>query len=263
MNIELPEQIHIDTAKISKHLITFIKNQLTSTGYDKLVLGISGGLDSAVVAYLSSEAIGNRNITGVILPYASSDSANIEDARLNIEQLGINRRYVDISPMIDIYFKHNPTEDKNRRGNKMARERMSILYDISAEIGALVIGTSNKSEIMMGYGTLYGDLACALNPIGNLYKTQVRQLATYLGVPERIIAKPPSADLWAGQTDEGELGISYEILDAFLFYYDNLGYDDTKLQQAGFDKSLITNLKSRIAKNRFKGRLPVFADLPE
>ena len=187
---------------------------------------------------------------------------NIDDAEMVIKSLKINRRLVDISPMVDVYFADHPTDDLNRRGNKMARERMSVLYDISAEIGALVIGTSNKSEIKMGYGTLFGDLACAINPLGNLYKIQLRQLATHLGVPERILAKPPSADLWQGQTDEGELGLTYKNLDTLLYYMEDLNYDEGKLEELGFPPDLMKKVKSRIKANTFKGRLPIIADLP-
>lgn len=263
MEIKLPEGLNLETEKTSSHLVDFIKNTLQQAGFARLVLGVSGGVDSAVVAYLSFKAIGAENITGVILPYKTSNPDNIEDAELVIETLGLNKRFVDISPMVDIYFANHSTDDNNRRGNKMARERMSVLYDISAELGALVIGTSNKSEILMGYGTLFGDLACALNPLGNLYKTQVRQLAYYLGVPHNIITKPPSADLWAGQTDEGELGVTYEMLDTFLYYYYNCQYNDDRLKEVGFSGDMISYIKTTIAKNRFKANPTVIAGLPE
>lgn len=263
MSIKTPAGIYIDATKIKNHLTNFIREQLEKAGYSRLVIGISGGLDSAVVAYLSANAIGANNVTGVILPYSSTGPENVEDAELLIERLALNRRYVDITPMVDAYFAACPTADKNRKGNKMARERMSILYDISAAIGALVIGTSNKSEIKMGYGTLHGNLACALNPLGNLYKTQVRQLAKYLGVPDKIIAKPPSADLWAGQTDEGELGLTYDTLDAFLYYYDDLSYNNRQLQESGFSEDFIKAVTAKIAQNKFKGRMPALAELPK
>ncbi|MCP4580315.1 MAG: NAD+ synthase [candidate division Zixibacteria bacterium] len=254
--------LNIDVEKIKKLLIAFIKEQLKRTGFTKLVMGISGGVDSAVVAYLAAEAIERDNITGVIMPYASSDKQNIKDAELVLNILTINRRVVDISPMVDAYFKNHPTDDLNRRGNKMSRERMSVLYDISAEIGALVIGTSNKSEIKVGYGTLFGDLACAINPLGDLYKTQVRQLARHLNIPEQIIAKPPSADLWQGQTDEGELGLTYKELDTFLYYMDDQGHNDHQLEKLGFSAEFVKTMKIKIAKNEFKGRPPKIALLP-
>jgi NAD+ synthase len=263
VQIKLPENIKIDPARIKSHLVEFIKGELKRTGFHRLVVGVSGGLDSAVVANLAAAAIGAGNVTGVIMPYRSSNPENVQDAELVIKSLGINRRFVEITPMVDAYFNNHPTEDKNRRGNKMARERMSVLYDISAELGALVIGTSNKSEIKMGYGTLFGDLACALNPIGNLYKTQIRQLAKYLNIPEKIITKAPSADLWEGQTDEGELGLTYEQLDTFLFYLEDQGYSDDQLKELGFAGDFIEKMKTRIRVNEFKGRLPVIASLPK
>ena len=262
MQIDLPSGLNIDCDKVQKHLIGFIQYILNKARLDKLVIGVSGGVDSALVAFLAVAAIGKDKVTGVILPYKTSAKENIEDAELVIKTLGIARRYVEISPMVDAYFAAHPTTDRNRMGNKMARERMSVLYDISAELGALVIGTSNKSEIMMGYGTLFGDLACALNPLGNMYKTQVRQLAGYVGVPERIITKAPSADLWVGQTDEGELGITYELLDTFLYYYDDKNYSDDKLKELGFTAETIEHVKTTIAKNKFKGQPTTIADMP-
>jgi NAD+ synthase len=263
MEIPLPDGINIDLKKTKERLVEFIRDELLKEGFGKLVLGISGGIDSAVVAHLAAEAIGSENVTGVILPYISSNPENIEDAESIIEKLGLERRFVDITPMVEAYFEKYPTDDKNRKGNKMARERMSILYDISSEIGALVIGTSNRSEIAMGYGTLYGDLACALNPLGNLYKTQIRQLAGYLGISQKIMGKPPSADLWSGQTDEGELGLTYGMLDTFLYYHLDMKYNDKQIEELGFSSQLIERLKNRIASNKFKGRMPVIADLPK
>ena len=263
MEFVVPAGLDIDPEKIKGHLINFIKRELKKAGFSKLVMGLSGGLDSSIIAHLASEAIASENVTGVILPYSSSAPESIQDSELIIKTLGINRRYVDITPMIDAYFDKYPISNLTRRGNKMARERMSVLYDISAELGALVIGTSNKSEIKMGYGTLFGDLACAINPIGNLYKTQLRQLAQYLKIPEQIISKPPSADLWKGQTDEGELGLTYEKLDAFLYYLDDLNYTDRQLQQQGFSSGFIENVKNKIARNEFKARPPIIAALPK
>lgn len=262
MEIKVPEGLKVDPEKIKNHLVHFIQDELKKAGFSRLVLGISGGLDSTVVAFLSAEAIGSDNVTGVILPYSESNPENIDDAEQIIKQLRINRRFVDTTPMIDAYFKNHPATDRNRKGNKIARERMSILYDISAELKALVIGTSNKSEILMGYGTLFGDLACALNPLGNLYKTQVRQLAFYLKVTDQIIAKPPSADLWKGQTDEGELGLTYEKLDTFLYYLIEQDYTDKMLQEKGFSSDFIKTVKDKIARNAFKRSLPKIADVP-
>jgi len=261
MEADIPDGLQINPEKLEKHLVRFIKDELENASFNRLVLGISGGIDSAVVAYLSARALKPDNVTGVIMPYSGSSPDNIKDAEIVIETLGINRRYVDITPMIDAYFENFPTDDRNRRGNKMARERMSVLYDISAELGALVVGTSNKSEIMMGYGTLYGDLACAFNPLGGLYKTQLRQLAKYLNISARIISKPPSADLWQGQTDEDELGLTYERLDTLLYFMSEENYDDRQLAKFGFSSECVKSVKIKIAQNEFKRCLPKIPDL--
>jgi NAD+ synthase len=263
MGYNLPEGLKINPEKITEHLVKFISDELAQTGYTALMLGVSGGVDSAVAAALGARAINAANVTGVIMPHATSNPDNIEDAENIIKMLGINRRFVDITPMIEAYFSSHPTGDLNRRGNKMARERMSILYDISAEIKALVIGTSNKSEIMMGYGTLYGDLACAFNPLGNLYKSQIRQLAEYLKIPQKIINKPPSADLWQGQTDEGELGLTYTKLDSFLYYLIDENCDNGELMKRGFSREFTDKLIAKIKANEFKRRLPRIAPLPD
>jgi len=257
------EGLKIDQQKIAEHLVRFIRRELEAAGFERLVLGISGGIDSTVVASLSARAVGAVNVTGIIMPYSSSNPDNMRDAENVIKELGIDRRFVDITPMIDAFFDKHPTDDLNRRGNKMARERMSILYDLSAEIGALVIGTSNRSEILMGYGTLFGDLACAFNPLGNLYKTQVRQLARYLEIPERIIAKAPSADLWQGQTDEDELGITYESLDAILYHKIDNKCSQVELEKLGYSPEQVKYVEDRIEKNRLKGWMPKFAELSD
>jgi NAD+ synthase len=260
---DIPAELKIDGGLLEGHLIKFIKKELAQAGFGKLIVGLSGGVDSSVVAYLSAKAIGAGNVTAVLLPYRESNPDSLRDAELVIKELGVNRKLVDITPMVDAFFKTIVTSDPVRRGNKMARERMCVLYDISAELKALVIGTSNKSECLMGYGTLYGDLACALNPLGNLYKTHVYQLAAHLGVPAQIINKAPSADLWPGQTDEAELGITYKELDLFLYYCIDHAYDDSRLKQKGYDQKLIDSIRLRIKANEFKGRLPKIAELPK
>ena len=257
------EVLKIDAPKIAGYLEQWIRDQLKERGYTKLAVGVSGGVDSAVVVTLAARAVGPENVTGVVLPYDNVDPESIQDAESMIRKLRISRRFVDIAPMVDPYFKTNPTDDRVRKGNKMARERMSVLYDISREATALVIGTSNRSEICMGYGTLYGDLACAFNPIGNLYKTQVRQLAEYLGVERQIIDKIPTAGLWPGQTDEGELGITYRELDILLHFMMDEKYSNQKLKEMGYQESIINMVKERIAKNIFKGRLPAIAPIPK
>lgn len=253
--------LDIDLDKLNDVLIEFIRVELARTGKARLVVGVSGGVDSALVAYLSANAIGNENVVGVIMPYKTSNPDNMADAEEVIETIGIKRHLVDISPRVDSYFELFPDADNVRRGNKMARERMSVLYDISHMENAVVIGTSNRSEILLGYGTIFGDLACALNPIGSLYKTQVRALAGYLGVPERIIAKPPSADLYTGQSDEGEFGFTYSDVDKLLVMMFDLGLSTEECVAAGYSKDMIGRVNDMFAKNSFKGRPPVIADI--
>jgi NAD+ synthase len=242
-------------------LSTFIKDEVSKPGFSRLIVGLSGGLDSAVVAYLSVRAIGKENVVAAIMPYKSSNVENISDAREIAKNLGLKTHVVDITPQIDSYFEKHPDADRSRRGNKMARERMSILYDLSAKERALVIGTSNKTEILLGYGTIYGDLACAINPIGDLYKTQVRILAKHLGVPEKIIAKPPSADLFEGQTDEGDYGFTYNDVDGLLYLLVDERYTPAQAEKVGYDREMIKRVIDMIIINQFKRSTPLIAKL--
>lgn len=256
------KNLSLDAEKTTSILVDFIRHELSRAGFENLVVGISGGLDSATVTFLSARAIGGQNVFGVILPYKNSDPVNIEDAKDVISRTGVKQHIVDITPQVDPYFEKFPQADKNRRGNKMARERMSILYDLSAVKKALVIGTSNKSEILLGYGTIFGDLACAINPLGDLYKTQVRILAKHLGVPEEIITKPPSADLYVGQSDEGEFGFKYEDVDRLLYLLVDERYTSDQCEKEGFDRKLVTKVIDMIARNQFKRSAPLIAKLP-
>jgi NAD+ synthase len=225
------------------------------------VLGVSGGVDSSLVATLAAQALGPKNVRGVIMPYRLSDPKSRSDALEVIKQLGIEQLEIDISPQVDAYFAHFPDADQKRRGNKMARERMTILYDQSWAWRALVIGTSNKTELLLGYGTIYGDMASAINPIGDLYKTQVWQLADAVGVPTAIVQKAPSADLWAGQSDETELGFQYRMIDQLLYYLVERRYSVEELKRQGFDQAFITDIVRRVRENQYKRRLPVIAKL--
>ncbi len=242
-------------------LTAFLRDELAKPGFSHLILGLSGGLDSAVVAYLAVNAIGKENVVAAIMPYKTSNPENVADAREMANHLGLRTHYVDISPQIDEYFAKFPDASPNRRGNKMARERMSILYDLSVIEKALVVGTSNKTEILLGYGTIFGDLACALNPLGDLYKTQVRILAKHLDVPEKIIAKPPSADLVAGQTDEGDYGFTYNDVDGLLYLLVDERYTPAQCEKAGYDKSMIERVIQMIISNQFKRSTPIIAKL--
>lgn len=253
----------IDYDETTEKLVGFIKNELSKTGLGRLVLGISGGVDSALVAYLSVRAVGSENLVGVILPYKSSNPDNEKDAAMLIDRLDLKKYRVDITPQVDIYFEKYPDAGKTRRGNKMARERMSVLYDISAMERAVVIGTSNKSEIFLGYGTIFGDLACAFNPLGDLYKTQVRALARHLGVPEQIIGKTPSADLFSGQTDEGDFGFSYEEVDRLIHLLVEGGKDPGQCEAEGFNRAMIDKVIQMMIANEFKRESTPIAKLSD
>lgn len=254
-----PKELLFDPQEARMILREFLTVEFRNAGFSNAVLGISGGVDSAVVAYLAAEALGKDNVLGVLLPYRTSDPKNIADAQLVVERLGIRSEFVDISPMVDAYCERYAVTDVQRRGNIMARMRMVILYDLSARERALVLGTSNKSEILVGYGTIYGDLACAVNPLGDLYKSQVWLLAEALGVPQQIIEKPPTADLWKGQTDEGELGLKYSELDRVLYYMFDKKMTDEQLVEQGFPLELVRTIRTRHEKNKFKTHLPIIA----
>lgn len=252
----------MNTQEIHKYLVDFIKTELSKAGFNKAVIGVSGGLDSAVVAYLTKEALDGLNVLGVIMPYKTSSPESTSDAIMICKTLGIRSRIVDITPMVDEFFNVDRHMNHIRLGNIAARTRMIILYDLSARDNALVVGTSNKTEIILGYGTLYGDTACAINPIGDLYKTQVKELASELGVPEKIISKTPTADLWVGQTDEGELGFTYKEVDQLLIEMIDKNKSDGELTAMGFNKDFIEKVKNRIKANEFKRRMPFIAKIP-
>jgi len=251
--------LDLNVAMVRELLVQFLRDESKNAGFHRGVIGVSGGVDSAVSAFLTSEALGNENTVGVIMPYRTSSPKSVEDAQTVIDRLGIRSEVVDISSMVDGYCDTWKVTDKVRRGNIMARMRMIVLYDISARERALVIGTSNKTEIMVGYGTLFGDTASAINPIGDLYKTQVWQLARALGAPQQIIEKIPTADLWEGQSDEEELGSTYARLDALLYHLVDERRNDEELQKLGFDAVFVDRVKTLIQKNQFKRRPPLIA----
>ncbi|TME24494.1 MAG: NAD+ synthase [Chloroflexi bacterium] len=251
----------INPELVRKILVRFIQNEVQKVGFERGVLGLSGGVDSSLVATLASQALGPTNVLAVIMPYKSSDVKSRSDALQVVQQLGINHVDVEITPQIDAYFERFPDADQRRRGNKMARERMTILYDQSSVFRALVIGTSNKTELLLGYGTIYGDMASAINPVGDLYKTQVWQLADAVGVPTAIVQKAPSADLWAGQSDETELGFQYRMIDQLLYYLVDRRYSKEELSRLGFEPAFIDDIIRRVRDNQYKRRLPVIAKL--
>jgi NAD+ synthase len=249
----------VNTSLLRSVLVGFIREEVRKVGLKRAVLGLSGGIDSALVAFLAAEALGPENVYAIIMPYRTSNPESEAHARLVAEQLGIRHDVIEITPMVDAYFARYPDADNMRRGNKMARERMTILYDHSAAWSALVLGTSNKTELLLGYGTLYGDMASALNPIGDIYKSQVWQLSDALGVPRVIIDKKPSADLWAGQTDEQELGFTYREVDELLYHMVDLRYSRDELLAKGFAADFIDKIHSRVQNSHFKRRLPIIA----
>jgi NAD+ synthase len=242
-------------------LVGFIQNEVRKVDFERVVVGLSGGVDSSLVATLAAQALGPKNVLGVIMPYRLSDPKSRADALEVVKQLGIEHMEVDISPQIDAYFERFPEADQKQRGNKMARERMTILYDRSWTWRALVIGTSNKTELLLGYGTIYGDMASAINPLGDLYKTQVWQLADAVGVPTAIVQKAPSADLWAGQSDETELGFQYRMIDQLLYFFVERRYSVEDLKRQGFDEAFVSDIMRRVRENQYKRRLPLIAKL--
>jgi NAD+ synthase len=253
--------LQINAELVRRILVGFIRNEVRKVGFERVVLGLSGGVDSCLVATLAAEALDPENVRASIMPYKTSDPKSRSDALQLVQQLGIHHLEVDITPQIDAYFARFPDADQKRRGNKMARERMSILYDQSYAWRALVIGTSNKTELLLGYSTIYGDMASAINPIGDLYKTQIWQLAEAVGVPTSIVQKAPSADLWSGQSDEIELGFQYRMIDQLLYYLVDRRYSVEELTRQGFEPKFIEEMVRRVRENQYKRRLPVIAKL--
>jgi NAD+ synthase len=254
-------RLDINPAFVEAVLTRFIKEELAKFGFRKGILGLSGGIDSSVCAFLASKALGPRNVLALMMPYRESPNDDVRDAHEVVRRLGIRSRSVDISPMVDAYFARFPAADPVLRGNKMARERMSILYDFSAREKALILGTSNKTELLIGYGTIHGDMASAINPLGDLYKTQVRELGRHLGVPGRIVRKTPTAGLWPGQTDEEEIGLSYEELDAILYRLVDMRLPAGEVVAAGFEKARVEKIAGMIRNSEFKRKLPPIAKL--
>lgn len=252
-------QIPTNATLLRQVLVSFIRNEVGKVGIERVVLGLSGGVDSSLSAMLAAEALGPKNVTGILMPYKSSSPESRAHAELVVEKSGLNSLVVEITPQVDAYFQRFPDADARRRGNKMARERMTILYDYSAHWNALVLGTSNKTELLLGYGTLHGDMASAINPLGDLYKTQVWALAEAVGVPKEIVNKMPSADLWEGQTDEGELGFSYLEVDRLLYLMVDQRFTRNELIAAGFPEKFVDEITLRIMNSQFKRRLPVIA----
>ncbi len=251
--------LNLNYKLVKKFIVEFIKEEVTSNGFKKGILGLSGGVDSALVAYLSVEALGNKNVKALLLPYRTSSPESRSDAMVAIKDLGIQYEEIEITNIADTYFSSENIQNKLRIGNFLARVRMSVIFDKAAEFNAMVLGTSNKSELLLGYGTWYGDMAAGIYPIGDLYKTQVWELAKFIGVPEKIIRKKPTADLWPGQTDESELGASYKELDTILKLYIDKRKSEKEILKLGFDENLVKNVFYRVYKTQFKRTFPPVA----
>ena len=253
-----PGPLRIDEALVRRMLVAFLREETAKSGHKRVVLGLSGGIDSAAVAALAAEAMGPRNVTALFMPYRASSPESTEHAHLVAKTFGLALEEVDITPQVDAYFADLGEVDRVRRGNKMARERKSIEYDRSWPDG-LVLGTSNKTELLLGYGTRYGDMACDLNPVGDLYKSQLRELAVLLGVPPAVVSKPPTADLWVGQTDESELGFTYAEADLILYHHVDRRLSPESLVAAGFDETLVKGIRERIRRSHYKRVMPIIA----
>jgi len=268
---ELPDELAIDTDVARRVIVGFIRGQLRQAGFERCVLGLSGGIDSGLVAYLVAEAIGADRLLCVLMPYRTSSPASRADAETIVAALGCPSELVEITAMVDGYFGRDGEAGAGgesvadatavRRGNFMARMRMAVLYDRSVAFGGLVVGTGNKTESLIGYTTLFGDNACAFNPIGDLYKSQVRQMAAAIGVPRQVIAKAPSADLWPDQTDEAEGSFSYPLLDRILYWRIDRRRSTDELVTMGFERALVERVERLVATSEFKRQVPPVAKL--
>ncbi len=258
------DRMRINTALATRILSGFIRDAVTKSGMSRALLGLSGGIDSALSAYLAVEALGAPNVLAIRMPYKTSSAASLLDAESVIEALGLPSLTIPITDMADALINQFPDMSNVRKGNIMARLRMVTLYDQSVAWGGLVLGTSNKTEFLLGYSTIYGDSGVALHPIADLYKCQVRQLAQALGVPQPILTKAPSADLWVGQTDEDELGFTYELADQVLYLLVDQRYTVQEAAEAGgFDAAFVAKIWERVKANHYKRTMPNVAKVSQ
>jgi NAD+ synthase len=260
---DLAAALEIDTELARRILTAFLRSETERAGFSRGVVGVSGGIDSALTCFLAAEALGPKNVLAVRMPYSGSSADSMDDAAEVIRLTGVREKTVDITEAATPLLAAIPASERIRRGNVLARLRMIVLYDQSADFNGLVLGTGNKTEILLGYTTLFGDSACALNPLGDLYKTQVRQLAAAIGVPARILAKPPSADLWPGQTDEGELGVTYAEVDRLLYLLVDERQTAEACTEAGFKPATVRQVVERMRKNQYKRMPPIVAKLSQ
>ncbi|MCS7273423.1 MAG: NAD+ synthase [Fimbriimonadales bacterium] len=259
---ESDDPLRINAPLVAEWLVEFLRDEVQRRrGFSKVVLGLSGGVDSSLVAFLCTRAFGPENVYAFLMPYKTSSPESIEHAMLVVNLLGIHHRIIEITPMVDAYINQfEPDASPTRIGNICARMRTIILFDQSAKLNALPIGTGNKSERLFGYFTWHGDDSPPINPLGDLFKTQVWQLARYVGVPEVIVEKPASADLIVGQTDEGDFGISYRRADRILYYL-TLGYSPERLIEMGFPEHEVRLVKDKVDSTHWKRHLPTVAML--
>ena len=258
------EKLELNADLAVRVLVSFVADAVKTTFSEGVVLGLSGGIDSALSAALATHALGADRVHAFMLPHRTSNPDSLADARAVAESLGLATHEIDISPMIDVYFDTYEAEaDRIRLGNKMARERMSILYDQAKKLRSLVLGTSNKTEILLGYSTIFGDNASSINPLGDLYKQQVWQLARHLELPLQVIDKKPSADLWPGQTDEGELGFDYSTADEVLYLMFNFGLSAEEVIDLEYPAEVVQRIVTLEENNRFKRRLMLIARLSD
>ena len=251
----------INTDVARQILTNFIRSEVTRVGFQRAIINLSGGLDSALSCALAAEAMGAENVIALRLPYRTSSQDSLDHAQMMIDKFQVQSETIDITGMVDPLIEHEAEMSNTRKGNIMARARMIVLYDQSEAFKALPIGTSNKTEILLGYTTMWGDMASAVNPIGDLYKTQVRQLARALEIPAEIIGKPPSADLWIGQTDESELGFTYEEVDKLLYLLVDHRFSAKECVEEGFDEAFVHGVLNRVRRNQFKRMMPPIAKL--
>ena len=254
-------RLRINTDLARTILVKFLRDAVYKVGFERAVIALSGGIDSALSAYLVAEAIGPENVLAIRMPYATSSQDSMDDAQAVIDALGIHSDTIEITPMVDPLLSHLPDASKLRQGNIMARMRMVVIYDQSAAFNGLVIGTSNKTETLLGYTTIYGDNAAAVQPITDLYKAQVRQLAQAMSIPRSVIDKPPSADLWQGQTDEDELGFTYELADQVLYLLVDERYTVNEVTDEGFDRAFVERIWRQVRMNHYKRTMPNVAKL--